>query len=117
MEARQDDVRRALVNARMPVPTCAVMAALQQNPDADADEVIKILRCRDLFIANNRVDCFLCDCGMAAVEWMPHTRGCKRKAKPLSVPDLLHFLRQPDWFLWTPTERWRRLIAKLRFKS
>ena len=45
MEAWQDDVRRALVNAWMPVPICAVLAALQ------ADQVIKILPCRDLFIA------------------------------------------------------------------
>ena len=35
----------------------------------------------------------------------------------LSVPDLLHFLRQPDWFLWTPTQRWRRLIATLLLKK
>ena len=84
MEARQDDVRRALVNAKMPVPTCAVLAALQQNHNADAEEVVEVLRHREpreRFIAANRVVCFLCQRGMAAIDWMPHTRGCKLKAK------------------------------------
>ena len=89
MEARQDDLRRALMKARMPVPACAVMEALQQNPDAGADEVIKILCGRDKFIAANCVICFLCRRGIAAIAWMPHTRDCKLKAKragPSALP-------------------------------
>ena len=89
MEARQDDVRRALVNAKMPVPTCAVLAALQQNHNADAEEVVEVLRHREpreRFIAANRVVCFLCQRGMAAIDWMPHTRGCKLCAGPAALP-------------------------------
>ena len=63
MEARQDDLRRALMKARMPVPACAVLQALQQNPDADTDEVIKILCARDKFIAANCINCLFVNAG------------------------------------------------------
>ena len=89
MGARQDDLRQALMKAMMPVPACAVLQALQQNPDADTDEVIKMLCARDKFIAANCIICFLCQRGIAAIDWMPHTRDCKLKAKragPSAVP-------------------------------
>ena len=88
-EAQQDDLRRALMKARRPVPACAVMKALRQNPDAGADEVMKKLFDGAKYIESNRVTCFLCRCGMAAIDWMPHTRGCKLKAKcagPAALP-------------------------------
>ena len=88
-EAQQDDLRRALMKARRPVPACAVMKALRQNPDAGADEVMNKLFDGAKYIESNRVTCFLCRCGMAAIDWMPHTRGCKLKAKcagPSALP-------------------------------
>ena len=120
MAARKDDVRRALVNAKMPVPTCAVMAALQQNPDVDAWDIVDILRHRNPFIKAQHIICFLCRRGMAAIDWMPHTRRCKLKAKsagPAALPKTAGIrvlwpltgggiLRQPDLPDRTPSPPW-----------